>query len=62
MPGDCDGWELAMRVPTARPDIGVIYMSGYSPDPQAPVPGSLFLEKPYRLSELTAAVASVAGT
>lgn len=56
MPGDCDGWELARRARKMRPDLPVIYTSGYSAQQLQPVDGSLFLSKPFRLTELQAAV------
>lgn len=57
MPGELDGWELARYARAARPDIAVIYISGYSGDGEV-VPGGLFLKKPYRLQELQGALAS----
>ena len=52
MPGEFDGWELARRARALRPDLLVIYISGYSADAPQPVAGSVFLKKPYRLSEV----------
>jgi len=59
MPGDCDGWELARRARALRPDLPVIYISGYSADAPQPVPGSIFLKKPYRLEEVQRALAQL---
>lgn len=60
MPGECDGWELARRARLLRPELGVIYISGYSNDEPQPVAGSVFLKKPYRLGEVENALAQLA--
>ncbi len=52
MPGSCDGWKLARRAREFCPDLFVIYISGYSADEPQPVPGSIFLKKPYRFREV----------
>jgi CheY-like chemotaxis protein len=57
MPGNWDGWELARRARVLRPDLSVIYVSGYSADEPQPVPGSIFIKKPYRLEEIERALA-----
>ena len=57
MPGAADGWELARRARALRPDLPIIYLSGYSGEAQEPVAGSVFLRKPCRLPELAAALA-----
>ncbi len=53
MPG-LDGRELAARVRAARPDIGVVFISGYAPDPHRldEVPGAVFLPKPFSPPDL----------
>lgn len=61
MAGVCDGWELARRARRFRPELGVIYISGYSADEPQPVPGSVFLKKPYRLQEVEDALARIGG-
>jgi CheY-like chemotaxis protein len=49
MPG-MDGYELARELTRRRPDVRVLYMSGYSENlPPAGVP---FLQKPFRLDAL----------
>jgi two-component system, cell cycle sensor histidine kinase and response regulator CckA len=48
------GPELAKRVQELRPEVHVIYVSGYAqglPEAQVP-PGSVFLQKPFRLASL----------
>ncbi|HSK50755.1 MAG TPA: PAS domain S-box protein [Solirubrobacterales bacterium] len=56
MPGML-GTELVEQVKTIRPELGVIFMSGYSHDVLAPEAlaeqgGSAFIEKPFSSSEL----------
>jgi len=58
-PGDWDGWELAARARAARPGLSVVYVTGYSAEVPRPVPGSIFLTKPYRLTELERALQQV---
>ncbi len=59
MPGELDGWHLAMRARELIPGLPVIYVSGYSPDQMRPVAGSVFLKKPYRFGDLQQALAEV---
>ncbi len=56
MPGSCDGWKLARRARELCPELFVIYISGYSADAPQPVPGSIFLKKPYRFQEVATAL------
>ncbi len=53
MPG-LRGTELANRVQELRPDVHVIYISGYAQSlPEAKIPkGATFLQKPFRLASL----------
>ena len=58
MPGGVNGFELARRARAMRPDLRVIYATGYAKVPEAGI-GETFgpvLEKPYRTSELAEAV------
>lgn len=59
MPG-IDGPSWVIRARETRPDINVIFMSGYAedsfPDKQARIAGSEFLPKPFSLSDLTSIV------
>ena len=60
MPGML-GTELVEQVKPVRPDLGVIFMSGYSHDVLAPQAlaeqgGTAFIEKPFSSSELLQAV------
>lgn len=56
MPGSCDGWKLARRARELCPELFVIYISGYSAEEPQPVPGSIFLKKPYRFREVEEAL------
>lgn len=55
LPGALDGFALAERVRAARPDLPVIYATGFTPDALRLVPGSRFFRKPYRTAEVLAA-------
>jgi CheY-like chemotaxis protein len=50
--GDLDGWTLADRARLLRPDLPVIYVTGYSTQAPKAVEGSLLFVKPYRMSEI----------
>ena len=53
MPGMC-GRELAERVRASRPDIGVVFISGYASDAARlhTLPGAIFLPKPFTPADL----------
>lgn len=53
MPG-MDGRELASRVRSVYPDVGVVFISGYVPDAHRleGLPGALFLPKPFNPGDL----------
>jgi CheY-like chemotaxis protein len=56
MPGGMTGWELGMAVKALRPDLPVLYTSGFSEssvqDDRAHLANRQFLPKPYRKREL----------
>ena len=56
MPGQLDGWDLAEEVHRRNPEIRVIYTTGYSHERPRAVPNSLFIRKPYRATEILAAI------
>jgi two-component system cell cycle sensor histidine kinase/response regulator CckA len=58
MPG-IDGRELATRVRVLRPEVGVVFISGYVPDHRRleGFPGALFLPKPFAPLDLVKTVA-----
>ncbi len=53
MPG-MGGRELAARVRAERPEVGVVFISGYAPDASwlDDVPGAVFLPKPFSPTDL----------
>jgi DNA-binding NtrC family response regulator len=59
MPGSLDGWELARRAKQLRPELGVIYTTGFADrqlaDKSSPGYGPL-LPKPWRADQLAAVV------
>ncbi|HEV8358426.1 MAG TPA: ATP-binding protein [Gemmatimonadales bacterium] len=62
LPGGLGGRELALRARRLRPELRVLFASGYAPELVAPggpaVPADFLLSKPYRLEEVARAVAS----
>ena len=48
LPGSIDGWAIADFAREVRPDLPVIYATGFSGDAPRLVPGSRFFKKPYR--------------
>jgi DNA-binding response OmpR family regulator len=52
------GYELAKRMRVKRPELKVLFMSGYEPSPGriAGAQGTGFLQKPFRIAELVARV------
>lgn len=58
MPGTLDGWALARTAKSMRPDLRVIYMTGYAKQlPEGCGPGyGPVLSKPWRLCDLLACV------
>ncbi len=57
MPGE-DGRDVAAQLVKTRPELRVVFMSGYSSDVHDPPLGNaLFLQKPFGLEELAEALA-----
>lgn len=52
IPGALDGWAVARLARRLRPNIAVIYATGYSPQSPDMVTGALFFGKPYKLSAI----------
>lgn len=48
LPGGMTGWDIAEHARAMRPDIPVIYATGYSSEELRLVAGARFLKKPYR--------------
>jgi DNA-binding NtrC family response regulator len=59
MPGEIDGWELARRAKHIRPELRVVYTTGFAdkalPDKSHPGYGPL-LPKPWRADQLVSLV------
>ncbi|MBV8167601.1 MAG: response regulator [Alphaproteobacteria bacterium] len=61
MPGGMNGFELGRAARATRPDLAVLYMSGYAlgeagGDPAAPAPP--ILQKPFRFEHVLDAIAA----
>jgi CheY-like chemotaxis protein len=52
MPGELSGWDVAEQARKERPDLPVIYATGFSEDPLRVVEGARFFKKPYRPSSI----------
>lgn len=61
MPGSMDGWTLARNARQLRPDLGIIYATGFSADKAELVDGARFFVKPYRLSSVLTAASELLG-
>ena len=56
MPGACNGWQLGRRARELKPDIAIIYATGYGGDQAEPVERSATVRKPYLFSDIKAAL------
>ncbi|HEY6622074.1 MAG TPA: response regulator [Steroidobacteraceae bacterium] len=54
--GVASGWDVAQHFRLAQPDVSVLYTSGKSIEHQRCVPGSVFVPKPYRNTDILKAV------
>ncbi|HEX5098697.1 MAG TPA: response regulator, partial [Polyangiaceae bacterium] len=62
MPGE-DGRDLAGQLAKSRPELKIVFMSGYSKDLQDPrLTGASFLQKPFGRQELAQKLAEATGT
>ena len=59
LPGQVDGWQIAERCREHDPGLPVIYATGFSQVQPRPVPGSLFLPKPFHPLEIIEALKSL---
>ncbi len=59
LPGDIDGWALAKAVRDRKPEIAIIYTTGYAPNRDRQLPGTKFLIKPYRVADVVAAIKEI---
>lgn len=62
LPGEMDGWRLAATVRESKPQLPIIYATGYTVERAAQVPGSVFLKKPYRPSAIADTIRHLIGT
>ncbi len=60
--GHLDGWDVAEAFRAARNNIPIVYTSGYATSPARPVPGSLYLRKPYHPADILNACVQLAPT
>lgn len=59
LPGRLDGWDLAERARDARPELKIIYATGYSVVPSRVLPGAQFFKKPYPLAKIFDAISTI---
>lgn len=59
LPGGIDGWQIAERCREHHPRLPIIYATGFSPVQPRPVPGSVFLQKPYHPDEIVRAIRKI---
>ncbi|HVR66944.1 MAG TPA: PAS domain S-box protein [Verrucomicrobiae bacterium] len=56
LPGTMDGIAIAAQVRASRPEIKIVYMSGYAPDPEMLLPGTELIKKPFLRADLSRVV------
>jgi len=56
LPGVLNGWDIAKYARRLRPELPVIYTTGYAPDEQQLVTESLLIRKPYRITAVLEAL------
>jgi CheY-like chemotaxis protein len=56
MPGRLSGHDLALRLRADRPELKVVYISGYGAHDLVNEPWSILVEKPFQLSTLAQAL------
>lgn len=59
MPGTSNGWQLGRRARELKPDIAIIYATGYGGDQAEPVEHSATVRKPYLFSDIKGALQRV---
>jgi CheY-like chemotaxis protein len=62
MPGRINGWVLADMARCRRPNLPVIYASGFDPQQAREVEDSIFVAKPYRTGDILAAIKKLTGS
>lgn len=56
LPGTLDGIAIAAHVRATRPEVKIVYMSGYAPDPEMLLPGTELIKKPFLRADLSRVV------
>ena len=62
LPGAIDGWRIARQARALRPELPVIYASGFPGDALDVVPGGRFVAKPYRPTTIVAVARELGAT
>jgi len=62
LPNGLNGAEIARRARTMRPDLPIVYMSGYVADVEGPLePAAPLLQKPFTIAALARAMSDEIG-
>lgn len=61
LPGQIDGWRIAEEARRMRPDLPVIYVTGFFSQASREVSGGLMIIKPYRPSAIVKAAEKLWG-
>ena len=61
LPGEIDGWGIAEEARRLRPDLPVIYVTGFFSHPSREVSGGMLIIKPYRPSAVVRAAQKLWG-
>lgn len=56
LPGSVDGWAVARHARESRPDLPVIYATGFCAPPIDMVPGATLMRKPFASTAMIAAL------
>jgi CheY-like chemotaxis protein len=59
LPGTVTGGDIAEHCRERKPDLSVIYATGYTHVEPRPVPGSLLFQKPYHPAQVVTAIRSL---
>ncbi len=59
LPGGMNGWDLAESVRRTRPELPVVYATGYTEGPNRIVSGGKFFAKPYRILSVVDAMSDL---
>jgi CheY-like chemotaxis protein len=62
MAGKMSGWDLAEAVHARDQNVRIVYTTSGARDPQRQIPGSTFIQKPYDVRALMAAINAATGS